>query len=246
MQRLSPDPSGLWTIQIELQADCMAGQYTRDAKSRGRVKPEDEEEAFRDLRGSRDYVDNPWFNPYAHGTSGQRINAFQEGLEGRTCEGPDFWNRIHVDTTVANVERNPPRGSLLHAMECSRGWYSRRETRLIADLVRTGANGLVDAVSAKFVALGGSTVEVTRHVYLSPRKAQDHLLAHVKRLKGLVYAVTNQGKLVTGTDSVGTWKKLVGATEIVVQTNHTVFTMFEGPWGAAWEFSELTMTPCSR
>lgn len=60
--------------QLEQQADCLAGVYVRDASARGEVSQDDVQEAsdlISQLPRSR-----------SHGTSAQRLAAFQKGLDG--------------------------------------------------------------------------------------------------------------------------------------------------------------------
>jgi predicted metalloprotease/PKD repeat protein len=68
-------------IELELQADCLAGAYTRDAKARGLVDDLDIEAAVVGLFRVRDRPGIPWFDPNAHGTAGLRIDAFNAGVE---------------------------------------------------------------------------------------------------------------------------------------------------------------------
>ena len=77
-----PDQAGDPTsLELEQQADCMAGAYTRSADAVGWLAPGDVEEALRitDLAG--DPVGTPYDDPYAHGTGAQRVSAFLEGYE---------------------------------------------------------------------------------------------------------------------------------------------------------------------
>ena len=77
-----PDQAGDPTsLELEQQADCLAGVYTRSADAVGWLAPGDVEEALRitDLAG--DPVGTPYDDPYAHGTGAQRVSAFLEGYE---------------------------------------------------------------------------------------------------------------------------------------------------------------------
>lgn len=69
-------------IRLELQADCLAGAYSEDAKGRGVVAEQDLQEATASLTQAGDPVGTPWYDPRAHGSAEQRVGAFHEGLSG--------------------------------------------------------------------------------------------------------------------------------------------------------------------
>lgn len=73
--------SQFFSIQIELQADCYAGAYARDADERGILESGDFEEAIVTLFRVGDPLDTMQFEEGAHGTPGQRIDAFQRGYQ---------------------------------------------------------------------------------------------------------------------------------------------------------------------
>jgi len=81
--------SGTFTIQLELQADCLSGAYTQYAERVGVLDPGDLEEAGVGLFKGGDQIGMPWFHPQAHGTAMQRINAFLKGYNdgARKCFG---------------------------------------------------------------------------------------------------------------------------------------------------------------
>ncbi|MDQ2651687.1 MAG: neutral zinc metallopeptidase [Chloroflexota bacterium] len=68
---------------FELQADCLAGAYARDAATRGLLDPGDVTEA---VKVSAEFGDDPLWpqdRPGAHGTNDERIVAFMRGyLDG--------------------------------------------------------------------------------------------------------------------------------------------------------------------
>lgn len=77
-------PSGfnqVYSIQLELMADCFAGVWTLDADTRGLIELDDivEAMAFTNERlGDPDGIDPT--NPQAHGTAAQRLDWFQDGF----------------------------------------------------------------------------------------------------------------------------------------------------------------------
>ncbi len=78
-----PDDGAVtYGIDLELQADCLAGAYAGDADARGLLAPGDlaEAQAISFLFGDSPLV--PADQPGAHGTHDQRASAFMNGYEG--------------------------------------------------------------------------------------------------------------------------------------------------------------------
>jgi len=72
-----------FTIQQELQADCMAGAYIGDLKRQGRLslQPDDTRELADGLEAVGDDPGQPWFAEGSHGTARQRTQAFANGYQ---------------------------------------------------------------------------------------------------------------------------------------------------------------------
>ena len=72
-----------YTIQQELQADCMAGAYIGDSERQGdlQLREGDTEELARGLEAVGDEPGQPWFAEGSHGTARQRTQAFAKGYE---------------------------------------------------------------------------------------------------------------------------------------------------------------------
>jgi len=70
-----------FTIEQELQADCMAGAYIGDMQKRNRLRLEegDLDELAAGLEAVGDDPGQPWFAEGAHGTARQRTAAFSNG-----------------------------------------------------------------------------------------------------------------------------------------------------------------------
>ncbi|HKP52609.1 MAG TPA: neutral zinc metallopeptidase [Chloroflexia bacterium] len=77
------DPHYL-TFQTEQQADCFAGAWSWHVEDEGLLEEGDLDEAASSLFRAGDEEDFPWFEPGAHGSPQQRIQAFQLGYD----EGP--------------------------------------------------------------------------------------------------------------------------------------------------------------
>ena len=64
----------------ELQADCLAGVYARDAQARGILSADDLAAAWMLALNAGDSLDTPWFDDSAHGNSVQRLFHFNQGF----------------------------------------------------------------------------------------------------------------------------------------------------------------------
>jgi predicted metalloprotease len=74
-----------YTISLELEADCLAGVWARNAGARGLLDQGDLEEGVRTLFSLGDPSGYPWFAPEAHGTPLQRVDAFARGYRFGTA-----------------------------------------------------------------------------------------------------------------------------------------------------------------
>jgi len=72
-----------FTIQQELQADCMAGAYIGDLQRQRRLslQPDDTRELADGLEAVGDDPGQPWFAEGSHGTARQRTQAFANGYQ---------------------------------------------------------------------------------------------------------------------------------------------------------------------
>ncbi|HEX8627639.1 MAG TPA: neutral zinc metallopeptidase [Catenuloplanes sp.] len=72
-----------FTVQQELQADCMAGAYIGDSERAGtlKIRTGDLEEFRNGLLAVGDDPGQPWFANNAHGTAEQRSAAFLNGYQ---------------------------------------------------------------------------------------------------------------------------------------------------------------------
>ncbi len=77
----SPGSAQVYPIQLELQADCLAGAYAQDAEERNWLDPGDIEEALFLTDFAGDEAGTHWTDPNAHGTPQQRVRAFERGYD---------------------------------------------------------------------------------------------------------------------------------------------------------------------
>jgi predicted metalloprotease len=77
--------SHLKSIQIELQADCLAGVWSYSTWARDLLEPGDIPKAVRLARLAGDTPGTPKNDPTAHGTAAQRAGWFKRGYESGTA-----------------------------------------------------------------------------------------------------------------------------------------------------------------
>lgn len=229
----------LFQIQSELQADCLAGQYNRNATSRHVLDGGDEDEAVRSLRKGRDEVDYPWFAPDAHGTGGQRVDAFQEGLDGRPCEGADFWRRVHVDPATATRPATPAVGAL--SLVCSRGEFVRKEVQRLPGLIQ---DHVTDALKGYYRSPDGAEVMVIVVATTSAEAATATFRGLGKTLRDSTFRSIGEGPVKDGVIETGRWERFQGRTEIVLMQNRQLLEWVEGPLGLPWKYETSAAGNC--
>jgi RsiW-degrading membrane proteinase PrsW (M82 family) len=231
------DPgSAKWTLQLELQADCLAGQWTGDAIKRQVVKRGEEDHAILALRRMRDPVDYPWFKADAHGDAGQRINAFLEGHDGRDCDGEPFWKRVHLDPQASQQDSTPASGPLLSTLACRIGRFDRVEVHPWPEVLSTV---ITDAIQATFRASDGTTIVHFAVVLVNAPAAERHFEGFEQLAIERGYRTTKEGPVLdraSGTQ-IGAWKLLEGLTTMLLLRNRQRVQVHEGPKDAVWEFS---------
>lgn len=91
-QRLPKDRQLQVGILRELQADCLAGAWSRHVSDQGLLDAGDLDEATAGIYTGRDVPGTPFTDPRAHGSGFERIRAFGDGFEGdaRLCLQPDW------------------------------------------------------------------------------------------------------------------------------------------------------------
>ena len=72
---------GSLSVQVELQADCLAGNYALDLDERDYIDERNLLEAGVTLISVGDPENYPWWAPGAHGTSEQRVEAYTQGYQ---------------------------------------------------------------------------------------------------------------------------------------------------------------------
>jgi uncharacterized protein len=77
-------PGQVFSIDLELGADCLAGVWAGNAYARGLVSKDDMLEAWTMTFNAGDTT--PWYDPSAHGTPTERTNAFMLGVNSNNAE----------------------------------------------------------------------------------------------------------------------------------------------------------------
>ncbi|MBA3274892.1 MAG: neutral zinc metallopeptidase [Chloroflexia bacterium] len=92
---LDPDVwDGLYPIEFELQADCLAGIYAQDAFALGHIDQDDIASAGTITSLSGDLPGTAWDDEDAHGNAAQRVQSFftgyDDGFEGCNIDLDDY------------------------------------------------------------------------------------------------------------------------------------------------------------
>ena len=73
--------SGFYTIEIELQADCLAGMFMQDQFAAGTIDQSEVDEASAITSAAGDSPGTKWDDASAHGTGDQRETSWQNGFD---------------------------------------------------------------------------------------------------------------------------------------------------------------------
>jgi hypothetical protein len=76
---------------LELHADCQAGIFLAAEAAAGRVSGAEVMPTYYAICTTGDPNLSPWFQPGAHGTCPERVQAFQQGFVGAMNFGADLW-----------------------------------------------------------------------------------------------------------------------------------------------------------
>lgn len=221
---------GLFTLQKELMADCLAGAYLRslDRKSPLGTAPQRQIALkFTEMGTS----DTPWYHPDAHGRPGQRLDAFNEGYGGHSCTSEDFFRTLGIDRD--SVQLAPPgRGSLRLRMRQKIDRFDRVGSRWLA------GTGAIEALQATYQSASKVELTVLASSYVTTTASAEHLDRAISSLKARGYTEVRRSRIVPAGQSGdgGTLVVFQGAGEVVVWTHGSVFLSVEGPRDHVWEF----------
>ncbi len=211
-------------LRYELQADCYAGAYTRYAERQHMLEPGDMEEAISGLfrAGSTDVL---WLDPQAHGSPGNRIDAFNWGYHNaaKACAEAVFMRKGGGIVPVWDVSTYPS-GSLGDRVEPRVGSYTlvnvtRRKDLMVSDVT--------DAVQCVFRDAEGGEIWQEIVKLVSTERSELWISSNDSRLEQKGYTVIDQGRMV-GKDKqpVGRWVQVQKADE------KSIFLWTNGVWYA--------------
>lgn len=228
---------GLMGVQVELQADCLAGTYAANAAARKVMEAGDDDEAILALRRAGDGLDAAWFDSQAHGSSGQRIDAFSYGLAGRNCTSDAFFAFLKdrgIDPARIPQTPAPSQGTLAALLPRQAGPFA------LANVKRESIQGTTDALAAVYRTRDG--IEVTTWLRAYPnagfaRELLDETITLAKE-RGLVEA--SRGNIVAANDPktvISIMVVLRSRREVVMWSNGNTLVLVEGPFDVAQEFA---------
>lgn len=224
----------LWPIQSELLADCYAGEWFRSIGTMSRLNQGDEGEALQVLNRGRDPRGSPWNDPQAHGTAGQRVEAFQVGRDGISCRSDTLWTEVRLDPATAQTRPTPNRGSLLGTTLRTVGRFNLVDLRSRPDWLSAG---MVEFIYAKYQAPDGTEVLVGRVAMTTPARAEQELAADSTSHAGKGYSFVRGGSVTAGETVLGRWILMTGPKDVIVMSNRHLYGAVIGPEGVAWEFA---------
>ena len=186
------------------------------------------------LNQGRDPRGNPWSDPHAHGTGGQRVDAFQSGLEGVACTSDSLWVAVHLDPAASQQSSAPAGGSLLADTPKRKGRFTLVNIEAKTNLLTPSRTELIVAI---YRAADGSQVQMVRAAYVSTLAALVDWQADSTNYVGRGYRVADQGPAKDGEVTVGKWLSMMGEKQIVLLSNRQTYSFIIGPEGIVWEFA---------
>lgn len=238
VQSLSETPFR-FSLQDELQADCLAGAFTRDAADSDLFGPAVTQESARTILTLGDTL--PWFHAGAHGRRGQRIDAFDYGFDRQTCLADTFFAALGIDEDTLEQLPVSPGQSLKEFALPLIGEFSRQHSRHLPTSLETGA---LQGIVARYQSRTGVEVLYVLSAFATEERAVSTLDALVAKMKDGGFEETRRATVADADQRrLGTLVGLEGGVETIVWTNQRVLGMVEGPPDVAWAFARLVTTP---
>jgi predicted metalloprotease len=235
---LEPE-AGLWSIETEVQADCLAGVFARFAEQTGRLEEGDRGEAVNMLYEGGD-ADTPWFDPQAHGNPGQRVNAFHQGYTGRECSGPDFYRAVGLDIHATPSAPTPRSGSVRDGLRKQVGAFSLVDAQEVPAMTQRGAT---EALLLTYSSRDGIRVGMVLAAFQSTQVSQNLVEESLRSYIAKGYRRSWQERLVgPGDQPIGVVTQLNGQDEILIWNAQHVFGFVQGPNQHAKAFVDAWFT----
>lgn len=222
---------GRFSIQTELQADCLAGAFAHYADSLHMLEPGDLEEGVTGLfRGGDNDV--RWFDPQAHGRPGQRIDSFWSGYKGSV----DACTDSSMVGIVGIQEKSIPTGSLRDRLPGQNGRFGLVHAQAFPEALASGAT---DGLMSTYQAEDGAAVTLLLMAFPSPEDGEDMLDTVAESLAGRGFSKDSEGDVTDDAGvRLGRVVVLEGDHEIVLWTSGNLLASAEAVEGVAWEFAE--------
>ena len=214
-----------YTIQHELQADCLSGAYARSAESRGMLEPGDLQEGLDAAFRSGNY-DVAWNDPYSHGTPPQRLAAFFLGYQG-SVEACGDVRSGELGSIIGIPAEEPPEGSLVDQIPATTGSHTLISTVKLPELLQRGA---IDAIQALYRDALGLEIIFQVAAYPSEESSRAELEHLREGLVALGYTVIEDSAVLDPEgNEIGKRYRLSGWNEVLIWTSGTALGGIEAP-----------------
>jgi hypothetical protein len=225
-------------LRRELQADCFAGAFAQFAEKEGMLEPGDLQEAIHELfeAGRTDVL---WLDPQAHGSGGERADAFHWGYRNAApaCTESIFLRKAGGGTPKFEVEAFPP-NTLGDLVPLSVGEFTLVDVRRRNDLISENAP---DALLCKYRGRDGTIMWFWVIAHVSATVMDTYYDRNVSHYQQRGWALVEQDVFTNQQqEPVSRWARFSkDARDIVMWTNKTlkVTLSAEGPSGQVYDFA---------
>lgn len=236
--------AGLWSIEMELQADCLAGTFAHYGEKKGLLEKDRDRNEAVSMLFEGGHVDIPWFDPQAHGDPGQRVNAFNQGYLGRKCSGREFFRAVGVDIRSTPGNPTPRAGSVRADLPRQVGAFSLADVQEVPALTQRGAT---EALILVYSSRDGIRVSLVLAAFPSEQASQTLVDENLRTLVAKGYRRGWQEHLIgPEKQPVGVITQLLGEDEVVIWSVQHLFGYVQGPIEHAKEFVEAWFTRRQR
>jgi predicted metalloprotease len=206
-----------FTIQAELQADCLSGAYAQSADRRGMLEPGDLQEGLNAAFRSGNY-DVPWNDPDSHGTPPQRLAAFFLGYQGSVDACGDVRSG-ELGSIIGIPAEERPEGSLVDQIPAMAGSFALTGTVKLPEMLQRGA---IDAILATYRNALGAEVLFQVAAYGSEETCRAELETLRDSLVRLGYTVVEDAAVLDPEGvEIGKRYRLSAHNEILIWSSGT-------------------------
>lgn len=213
-----------YTIQAELQADCLSGAYARSADIRGMLERGDLQEGLDAAYRAGD-ASVPWNDPGAHGSPPQRMSAFYLGYRGSELACGDVRSG-ELGSIIGIPPEVRPEGALAEQIPLAVDGYVLIRTVSVPEMMQRGA---IDAIQALYRDARG--VEISLHVaaYASEEQCASELERFREAMQVLGYSVVEETPAYDPAGAeIGRRYRLSGPSEVLLWSAGNALGGLEG------------------